>query len=391
MNPIDFDAIIERRASGSAKWNWFDHDVLPMWVADMDFRAPDALIAALHERLDHGVFGYQMDEPALRTTLVERLAARHAMQITPEQIVLLPGLVMGLNCISAIVGTSGDGVLTQTPIYPPFLSAPVNQGRTLQTAPLTVSHDGASLTYTLDMDALAAAVTPRTRLFLLCSPHNPIGRVWTRGELEQIADFCVRHDLIIASDEIHCDLTYSAPQHISIASLSPEIAARTITMLAPSKTFNIPGLGLSVLIVQDADLLKRMNEWRYGMGALVNALGLTAGLAAYRDGQPWLDQLMPYLQANRDLVIETIARDMPLLSMTVPDATYLAWIDCRALTLPDAQTPAAWFLEQGRVAFNDGATFGAGGAGFIRLNFAAPRATVIEGLARMKRAYDLLA
>ncbi len=384
----DFDVFIERGASGCVKWNWFERDVLPMWVADMDFRAPQAVIDALHARVDHGIFGYHLDEPTLRDVLVDRLRVRHALEVSAEQIAFLPGLVMGLNFVSHIVGAPGEAVLTMTPIYPPFLSSPKNQGRTVQINPLVATRTGSRLEYAIDFDALEAAVTPQTRLLLLCSPHNPAGRAWTRAELERIADLCLRHDLVICSDEIHCDLVYPGTAHLSIAALAPEVAARTITLIAPSKTFNIPGLGMSAAVITNPELLKRMNEWRYAMGAFVNAMGLTAGLAAYQHGDAWLEAALAYLRVNRDLVFETIAVDMPALACTVPEATYLTWIDCRDLPLAEGVSPAAHFLEVGRVAFNDGAMFGEGGQGFVRLNFATPRATLVEGLARMKRAYD---
>lgn len=388
--PHDFDTFVERRSSGCVKWNYFDHDVLPMWVADMDFKAPDAVIEALKERAEHGIFGYHMDVPGLREVIVERLATRHNMTVEKEHLAFMPGLVMGLNFVSRLFGTPDEAVLTQTPVYPPFLSAPKNQNRPLQTAPLTMTRDGNRIRYELDMDALEAAVTPQTKLFILCNPHNPSGRVWTRAELEQIAEFSLRHDLIVVSDEIHCDLVYPEYQHISIASLSPEIAARTVTLLAPSKTFNVPGLGASFAVVQNPDMLKTLRDWVFGNGAGVNIMGYTAMLAAYSEGQEWLDNVLPYLQVNRDVAIDYIGENMPDILTTSPEGTYLLWMDCRALNLPEGKSPQQYFLEKGRVALNDGSGFGAGGEGFVRLNFATTRDTVLEGLRRMKTAYDAL-
>ncbi|MBL8134777.1 MAG: PatB family C-S lyase [Anaerolineae bacterium] len=386
----DFDTFVERRASGSEKWRQFDHDVLPMWIADMDFKAPDAVIAALRGRVEHGIFGYHFDEPALRDNLIERLRLRHAITINPDEIVFIPGLVTALNFVSHLIGVPGDGVLTLTPIYPPFLKAPKHQQRIVQTAPLAVTRDGQRLHYEIDFDALEAAVTPQTRLFMLCNPHNPVGRTFTRAELEGLSEFCLRHDLIVASDEIHCDLLYPGEQHISLASLSPEIANRCITLMAPSKTFNLPGLALGFAVVQNSDLLKRLRDHQTGMGSFVNALGYTAALAAYRDGQDWLDQAMRYLEQNRETAIRFIDEHMPDITTTRPQATYLLWLDCRAVSLPGDKSPYAHFLEQGRVALNDGAAFGEPGRGFVRLNYATSRDTVIQGLERMKSAYDAL-
>lgn len=387
---FDFDTFVERRSSGSAKWNWFDHDVLPMWVADMDFKVTPVIVDALKERAEHGIFGYPVDTPELREALISRLASRHNMQVHSDNLVMIPGLVMGLNFVSHVVGAPGDSVLTLAPIYPPFLSAPKNQGRDVQMAALTVSRTGNRLYYEIDFDALEAALTPQTKLFMLCNPHNPVGRVWTRAELEGIADFCLRHDLIISSDEIHCDLVYADFSHISIASLSPEVAARTITLLAPSKTFNIPGLGMGFAVVQDKTLHAKLHDWVHGNGAGVNVMGLTAALAAFTGGQPWLDDLLHYLQENRDVATAYIDQNMPEIATTCPEGTYLMWLDCRALPLPEGKTAHTYFLEQGRVAVNDGAAFGIGGDGFTRLNFGTTRATLLEGLGRMKSAYDKL-
>ncbi len=389
--PIDLDAYVERRASHCAKWNWFDDDVIPMWVADMDFRSPDAVVTALKERADHGIFGYPLPPASFKALLVERMATRHHWTILPEDIVFMPGLVLGLNLVSQMIGAVGDAVLTLTPIYPPFLSAPTNQGRVLQTASMALRQDdGKRITYELDMDALEAAVTPQTKLFLLCNPHNPAGIAFSRHDLEQIADFCVRHDLIICSDEIHCDLLASGTEHISIATLSREIAQRTITLLAPSKTFNIPGLKCSLAVVQNPDLAKRLGELVYGGGTGVNIMGFAGGEAAYRDGQEWLDNVLLYLQANRDTALAYLDEHLPSLKATCPQATYLLWIDCRGLALPEGMAAQTLFLERGRVALSNGADFGADGAGFVRLNYGTTREILLEGLGRMKAAVESL-
>ncbi len=381
--PNHLTTSIDRRDSRSIKWTMYAPDVLPLWVADMDFRACETVVNALHERIDHGVFGYQGNSPELRAVLVERLARRHNMTVTPEQILFLPGLVLALNLAVLSFTQPGDAVLTLTPVYPPFLNAP-KHGRDLITVPLAVATDGSRLHYTIDFDALEAAVTPRTRLFLLCNPHNPVGRVFTRAELEQIADFCQRHDLIIVSDEIHCDLLLEPDaHHISIAALAPEVAQRTVTLLSPSKTFNIPGLGLGFAVFHNADLLTQLQMASYNLGAFVNTMGYAAALAAYTQADAWLASTLDYLRENRDFVSAYAAEHLPGFPITHPEGTYLAWLDCRTL---EVDAPATFLLEQARVAVNEGATFGAGGEGFVRINFACPRETLTAALDQMRAA-----
>ena len=381
---FNFDLPIERRGTDSGKWAWFGEDVLPMWVADMDFASPPAITEALQRRVEHGVFGYGMDSKPFKQTLVDRMARLYGWAIQPEDIVLLPGLVSGLNIVSRAVGAPGDGVLINTPVYGPFLTAPVNQQRTLQSAPLQASQHGCHLTYALNMDGLAAAVQPETRLFLLCNPHNPVGRAFTRAELTQMAAFCEQRDLVICSDEIHCDLLLGGAQHIPIASLAPEIAQRTITLMAPSKTFNIPGLGASFAIIQNAALRKQFEASMAGIVPHVNILGMVAAEAAYTACDDWLQALLAYLTANRDFAVRYVEEQMPGAVTTNPEATYLLWLDMRATGL--GEKPADALLKTAKLAVNDGAWFGEGGAGFVRLNFGCPRSTLVEGLERIRDA-----
>ena len=381
---FNFDLPIERRGTDSGKWAWFGEDVLPMWVADMDFASPPAITEALQRRVEHGVFGYGMDSKPFKQTLVDRMARLYGWAIQPEDIVLLPGLVSGLNIVSRAVGAPGDGVLINTPVYGPFLTAPVNQQRTLQSAPLQASQHGRHLTYALNMDGLAAAVQPETRLFLLCNPHNPVGRAFTRAELTQMAAFCEQRDLVICSDEIHCDLLLGGAQHIPIASLAPEIAQRTITLMAPSKTFNIPGLGASFAIIQNAALRKQFEASMAGIVPHVNILGMVAAEAAYTACDDWLQALLAYLTANRDFAVRYVEEQMPGAVTTNPEATYLLWLDMRATGL--GEKPADALLKTAKLAVNDGAWFGEGGAGFVRLNFGCPRSTLVEGLERIRDA-----
>ena len=381
---FDFDTVPDRRGSDSVKWQRYGPEVLPMWVADMDFASPEPIIHALQQRVAHGVFGYGAIPPELPALLCERLLHRYRWTVEPEQIVFLPGLVSGLNVACRAVGESGDGVLVQTPVYPPFLTAPAAQDRRLQTAELAAGHRGEWLYYEPDCDTLAAAVATRTRLFILCHPHNPVGRVYTRTELVQLAEFCLRHKLVICSDEIHCDLLLGGQRHQPLATLDPAIAKHCITLMAPSKTFNIAGLGISFAIIQDAVLRRRFKAAMAGIVPHINILGFTAALAAYRDCEAWLTALLGYLTANRDYLLAFVQHHLPGIRATCPEATYLAWLDCRQAKIPG--NPHALLLEQAKVACNDGATFGPGGEGFIRLNFGCPRSLLAEGLERVRSA-----
>jgi cystathionine beta-lyase len=350
----------------------------------MDFISPEPVLAALHERVAHGVFGYGAPPEELTETIGARLAALYGWTVTPEQFVHLPGLVCGLNVTCRAIGQPGDAVLVQTPVYPPFLSAPTNQDRRLIAAELTAETRDGRLYYRFDDAAFEAAIGPRTRLFMLCHPHNPVGRTFNREELQRLATICERHDLTICSDEIHCDLLLDGRRHTPLATLSPEIAQRCITLMAPSKTFNIAGLGASFAIIQNPELRRRFKQVMRGIVPDANILGLNATLAAYRHGGDWLRELLVYLAANRDYVVDTIAGHLPSIRATVPEATYLAWLDCRDAGLPG--NPHEFFLNHAGVALNDGATFGPGGAGFVRLNFGCPHALLAEGLERMRAA-----
>lgn len=374
---IDFDRPVDRRHTASLKWERYaGRDILPMWVADMDFQAPPAVLAALHQRVEHGVFGYTLPPAELIDTVVARLARDYRWQVEPGWLIWLPGLVTGLNLACRAVGEPGSGVLTTVPIYPPFLTAPAWSDRTLCPTPLAKSGEQ----WRMDFTAMAQALTPGTSLLLFCNPHNPTGRAYTEAELIEVASFCERHRLVICSDEIHCGLLLDQQRrHIPIATLAPEVAARTITLMAPSKTYNIPGLGVSFAVIPDEALRRRFRQVMAGIVPHVNALGYTAALAAYRDSDPWLERLLDYLRANRDLVESRIA-NMAGLTMQHVEATYLAWIDARGLGHPD---PAAWF-EQAGVGLSDGREFD--GPGFVRLNFGCQRDLLHEALTRMEKA-----
>jgi cystathionine beta-lyase len=376
----DFDTLPNRRETESFKWRAYPPDVLPMFVADMDFVSPQPVIEALQRRVAHGVFGYPYELPGLKETVVERMERLYGWKITPEEVVIVPGVVTALNQTVQAVVPAGGGVLVQTPVYPPFLTLAKNAGALDQRMELSRHPQG---NYTVDWQAFDAAFTPETRLFTLCNPHNPVGRAFRRDELERMAEICLRHDVLICSDEIHCDLLYTGVQHFPIAALDAEVAKRTITLMAPSKTYNIAGLECSFAIIPDAALRKQFQHATHGLVGWVNVMGLVAGQAAYAHGQEWLEQVLVYLQANRDFLYEYVQRELPGVQMVKPEATYLAWLDCRGLGLP--QDPYAFFLKEAKVAFNQGSTFGQGGEGFIRLNFGCPRSMLVEALERVKR------
>ena len=376
---FDFDTYIDRRDTGSIKWDKYKgRDIIPLWVADMDFRSPPAVIDALQQRIDHGIFGYTIHTEDLVETVVEMLGKNYQWRVEPDWIVWLPGLVTGINVTCRAVGEDGDAVLTNVPVYPPFLSAPGNFRRELITFPLVMENDR----WIFDFEDLEKKITPNTRLFLLCSPHNPAGRVFTRKELMQLVSLCEKHNIIICSDEIHCDIVLDEDKnHIPTAALDEEIARRTITLMAPSKTYNIPGLGCSFAVIPDENLRNRFSQAMAGIVPHVNALGYTAALAAYRDGHAWLSAALDYLRENRDVVTQAI-HDMKGLSMTHVEATYLAWIDAQPLKLQD---PARFFEEAG-VGLADGSYFN--GQGFVRLNFGCPRITLEQALLRMRQAIE---
>ncbi|MGB8644326.1 MAG: PatB family C-S lyase [Anaerolineae bacterium] len=386
---FDFDTPVDRRGTESIKWRYYDPDVLPMWVADMDFRSPEPITRALRERAEHGVFGYAMTPPELPAVICEWLEKRFHWTIDPQWLVCLPGIVAALNAVCRIAGEPGAGVLVQTPVYPPFLGAPASNSRVLQSVELSLVKNDRIIEYEIDYDAFEAAITPQTRLFILCHPHNPIGRDYRPEELQRLAEICLRHDVLICSDEIHCDLLLGDTRHTPTASLSSEIADHCITLMAPSKTFNVPGLGFSFAVVPNRELRKKLVAVSEGVLSPVTVMGYTGALAAYREGGEWLDALRAYLTANRDAMASYIVENMPHIATTAPEATYLAWLDCRETKIEE--NPYTFFMREAKVALGNGQTFGQGGEGFVRLNFGCPQAQLMEALERMRNALGSIA
>lgn len=388
MSTFDFDALIDRTRAphdDSMKWGRYaGRDILPMWVADMDFAAPLVVTEALQARVTHGVLGYPQVTNDVRDAVLLHLARDLNWSVDPDWLVWLPGLVTGLNVACRAVGEPGDGVVTATPIYPPFMSAPRLSDRQLQTVPLV--HAGDQWTWDIDaLEALGRDPSARTRLLMLCNPHNPGGRVWQRDELLTLAALAEKYDWIVCSDDIHCELVMEqGVRYTPLASLCPEIAARTITLLAPSKTYNIPGLGASFAVIPDAGLRRRFERVMAGIVPHINVLGYTAMAAAYRYGVPWRDAVLAYLRGNRDRLVDAV-RGMSGLKLDAPEATYLSWIDASGLPLPAGQS-AAQFFEAAGVGLTPGEDFMPGATDHVRLNFGCTRATLETAIERMAAA-----
>ena len=374
----DFDTHIPRRGTGSLKWDRRP-DLEAFWVADMDFASPPEVVAALAERVRHGIFGYALPHVGLEEALCEYLADRHGAQASAEEMIHLGGLVPALSLAGRAFAKAGDAFLTCTPVYPPFLGVHRDHGLEL----ITVPHVHRDERWKFDWDALEAAVTPKTRLFLLCNPQNPLGRVFSEEEVLNVAEFCARHDLILIADEIHCDLVLEEDRtpFFSCLNLPPELAARTVVLLAPSKTYNIAGLGYSFAVIRDRNLRRRFAKAKGHMLPEINCLAYYAAEAAYRHGDSWRQDLLAHLRCNRDLIATFCREDLPGLVVPDMEATYLAWLDFRPL---DIENPAALLEEKAGLFLSDGSFFGA--PGHARLNFGCPRPQLRNALERIRDA-----
>ncbi|UNK63311.1 MalY/PatB family protein [Buttiauxella ferragutiae] len=373
---FNFDEGIDRRHSDSSKWNKYGDEVLPMWVADMDFRSPPCILDALHQRVEHGVFGYSVRPQELIEVVIERMASRYQWQIKPEWIVILPGVVAGLNLSVRAFTSPNESTIAPTPIYPPFRKSSAFAQRPQLNAPLRLENGR----WIIDLPSLEPLLTGKEKLLMLCNPQNPGGTVYRREELQQQLEFAQRHDLIVCSDEIHGDLLLDPDaKHIPFATLSADAEQRSITLLSPSKTFNIAGLGASLAIIPDPQLRKQFNTTRDGIVPSVDVLALTAATAAWRDGESWLQELLPYLRCNRDRLVSAI-NNIPGLTMATPQATYLGWVDATALPVDN---PTLFFQKAG-LGFSPGTDFGE--AKFVRINFGCTSANLEEAIKRMKAA-----
>lgn len=385
MSP--FDRVIDRTGTESMKWAHPRRDLgvpdaIPMWVADMDFEAPPAVVEALKRRAEHGVFGYPLAPPSFFEAAIGWLRRRHGWAVEKTAMAMTPGIVPALNyCVRAFT-KPGDPVLVQPPVYHPFYYAIENNGRRTVRNPLRF--DGRR--YTMDLDDLRTKIDAPGRMLILCSPHNPVGRVWTRAELEELGRIAVERDLLVLSDEIHHDLVYRGHRHRVFASLSPELAQQTVTCIAPSKTFNIPGLATAAVVVPNPDLLKRFEDEAERSGFdLGQVFGIVGFEAAYSHGDEWLDALLVYLEANVDLLQGFLEERVPGVRLVRPEGTYLALLDCRGLGIEPGGLND-FFLKKAGVYFSDGKIFGDEAAGFVRINFGCPRSVLLEALERVERA-----
>jgi cystathionine beta-lyase len=388
----NFDSIIERRGTNSIKWRQYPEDVLPLWVADMDFTAPKPIWEALQRTVDHGVFGYEFPSQELRETVAARMQTLYGWQVSPDAVVAMPGVVAGFTVAAHTLCSAGQGILVQPPVYPPFLKVHENAGLVRQDAPLVMQTGDSTLRYGLDFDIFQTAVHSggaRTGMFLLCNPHNPTGQVYAKDDLARMADICLKNDIFICSDEIHSEILLDGAKHFPVAALDPEIADHTITLVAPSKTFNVPGLFCGFAIIPDKVLLERYKKTVERMAMHVSSPGLVAAQVAFSGKcDEWLVALLAYLTGNRDFLVEFVLGELEGIRTTVPDATYLAWLDCTELVKAGKinGTPHEFFLKLAKVALNEGKEFGSGGEGFVRLNFGCPRAILVDALRRMKTA-----
>ena len=377
MKKIDFDQVISRRNSDSIKWSRYPEDVLPLWVADMDFPSPPEVSAAIEERTAHPFFGYAGEDKPLIETICEWVLHRHGWKIQPDWILLMPGVVTGMNWTTQTFLKPDDFLCFHTPVYPPFFHISEYADTGSIEIPMIV-HDNQ---YQIDFEKFEKSLNPSVKLFMLCNPHNPVGRVYSRKELERINEICIKNGILVCSDEIHSDLIFSGNRHIPLAAISESAAQNTITLMAPSKTFNIPGLHFSFAVIPNQRHRELMEASRKGVIGCPSMLANEAARAVYSHSAEWLDQLLIYLERNREFLIDFIKTNLPDIKMVQPEGTYLAWLDCRSLELlPD---PYNFFLNKAKVALNDGQAFGENGKGFVRLNFGCPRATLTDALVRM--------
>jgi cystathionine beta-lyase len=396
----DFDQELDRKDTQSAKWGviqdpknpakWLatndyfgDDRILPMWVADMDFPAPKPVVDALVERANHGIYGYTLRTDSYNSAVVDWMQERHGWTISPEWIVSTPGVVPAINFLVQTFVKPGENVLIQRPVYYPFFPAIENNGGKLVSSSLLLQNGR----YEMDFeDFEKKAADPATTLFILCSPHNPVGRVWTKEELERIAEICLKHQVLILSDEIHADLIFSGSTFTPMATLGPDVAEHTIVCTAPSKTFNLAGLHTANIIIPDENKRQRflMTLARCSMAKWANPFGVVACETAYREGKPWLEQVMAYIEENLNFLEDYIKKHLPAIKLIRPEGTYLVWLDCRGLKM-DQWHLRNLMLNKARVFLDEGYIFGPEGVGFERINIACPRSILADALERIRK------
>ncbi len=387
----DFNRVIDRNNTACLKWdcrkeNFGTEDLIPLWIADMDFPAPPAVTMAIKERAMHPIYGYTYRTPEFYRAIMDWMKKRHNWEIKKEWLLTTSGVVSAIKLAVLAYTEPGDQVIIQPPVYPPFFSSVENNGRQIVLNRLKEENGH----YTIDFDQLETLVNARTKLMILCSPHNPIGRVWTRDELVKIGEFCLRNNILLVSDEIHSDIIYKDYTHVSIASLDPEIARNTITCIAPSKTFNVAGLATSIVIIPDKANFDRYNNMMNSIGmGTTNIFGITALTAAYKYGEDWLEELIDYLQGNLDFLEKFLIERISRIKLIKPEGTFLVWLDCRGLGINPKELKS-FMNKEAKVGLNDGRDFGAGGEGFQRMNIACPRQILKQALTCMEQAVKKL-
>lgn len=386
----NFNEIIDRTNTDCIKWDsiqdlYNDKDLLPMWVADMDFKAPHEVLEAISEKVKHGILGYNCFSESLYESIINWVRDRYQWEIKRDWIVFTPGVVAGFNYGIRAITEESQEVIIQPPVYPPFFNVVNSLARRLVENPLIFNNGR----YTIDFPKLEEKLKS-SNLLLFCSPHNPIGRVWTKDELEKLEDLILKNSAYIISDEIHCDLAYKDNKHTMIASLSKEIEQRSITLIAPSKSFNLAGLFTSVAIIPNEEIRENINKTINDFSINhSNLFGLLALETAYSKGKDWLDQLLDYIEANADYVVDYIETNIKDIKVQKPEGTFLMWLDCRKLGLNHEELHKL-MIEEGKILLNDGFTFGTEGDGFLRLNIGCPRETLVDGLERIEKAVNSL-
>lgn len=388
MGTYDFDKIIERRGTGALKTNVLEErygnaDLLPLWVADMDFETPQFITDALRERLEHSLFGYTVEPEDYRPAIIDWLADHHGWKVEREWLSYIPGVVKGIGMAVNVFVKPDEKVIIQPPVYHPFRLTTEGNGREVVNNPLRETGNGS---YAMDFEQLEAVADEKCRMLILANPHNPAGVVWDRETLERLAEFCYRHHIIVVSDEIHCDLALWDNSHVPFASVSPEAKACSITFGAPSKTFNIAGIVSSYAIVPNEDLRRRFFGWmeanEFNEAPMFAPI---AAIAAYRKGEAWRREMLRYIEGNIDFVIDFCEKRLPGIKAWRPQASFLVWMDCRGLHLSH-EGLVHLFVEEARLALNDGVMFGKEGEGFMRMNVASPRGMICRALEQLERA-----
>lgn len=387
----NFDEQINRTGTHCVKVDMLNEvygasDLLSMWVADSDFKCPEVVINRLMKRAKHGIFGYTVSDDSFHTALINWIQTRHQFTLKKEWIVTTPGVVAAINFAIQSFTKPGDKIIIQSPVYPPFFNSVTNNNRILIENPL-IEKDKS---YEMDFDHLETLIDNDTKMLILCNPHNPIGRVWTKEELIRLGDICTRKDILVISDEIHSDLILEGSKHTPFASLSDDLLNRTITCYAPSKTFNVAGLETAVAVIPNPVLREKYTDFRKCIGVESNTVfGIKAFTACYEDGAPWLEAQLHYIKENNDYIVNFLESHLPKFKAFELEGTYLLWLDCRGLNL-DTNTLNKFFVEKVKVALNPGNLFGDAGKGFMRVNLATPRSNIKQFMHQLKDAYDAL-